>query len=228
MSIPQNPVTIIIKNSFYPNGLTEGEIWNYYQKYKGIILNNTRGRDLMFAIMVDVNKPILRRKGIGKNFIQLTNSNYDNIINGRTTAIYSTMKAYEDFCVIDIVTDDWDKAVEVTPIIYKIMKYSNFIRGIKVLYTGKNSFHLHCKFTNKLPINKIKSLLTALFQQNQNPNLFTTLHKRTPGRPNIDISPNKYKGAYITEGAISIWGLKCMEVHHNKIKTFQQKDARIF
>jgi hypothetical protein len=227
MPTPVNPDTIIIKNSFYPNGLTEGMVWEYYQKYKGFILTNTRGRDLMFAIMVDVNKPIIRRKGANAEYIQLNNNNYDTIIHGRTTAIYSTMKAYEDFCVVDIDTDDWNKAIKITPIIYDIMKESGFIRGIKILYTGKNSFHLHCKFTNRLPINRIKALLTSLFQENQN-NEFTFLYKRTPGRPNIDISPNKYKGGFITEGSISIWGLKCMEVHHNRIKNFKQKDSRIF
>lgn len=227
MPIPVNPNTIIIKNPFYPNGLTEGMVWDYYQKYKGIILNNTRGRDLMLAIMVDINKPILRRKGSNAEYIQLNNDNYDNIIHGRTTAIYSTMKAYEDFCVVDIDTDDWNKAIKITPIVYDILKGSGFIRGIKILYTGKNSFHLHCNFTNKLPINKIKLLLISLFQQNSN-NEFTLLHKRTPGRPNIDLSPNKYRGAYITERSISIWGLKCMEIHPNRIKSFKQNDAKIY
>lgn len=228
MSIPKNPDTIIIKNPFYPSGLTEGQVWDYYQKYKGVILTNTRGRDLMFAIMVDVNKPILRRKGVNTEYIQLNNNNYDNVIHGRTTAIYSTMKAYEDFCVIDIDTDDWNKAIPTTFLIHTIMKSSNMIKSIKILYTGKNSFHLHCKFVNRLPINRIKSLLIGLFQENATPNVFTFLPKRTPQKPNIDISPNKYRGGYITEGSISIWGLKCMEVPYNKLKTFKQKDARIF
>lgn len=228
MSIPTNPETIIVKNEFYPKGLTQGQVWNYYQKFKGVVLTNTRGRDLMFAIMTDVNKPILRRKGSNAEYLQLTNSNYDTIINGRTTAIYSTMKAYEDFCVIDIDTDDWNKAIPTTFLIHAIMQTSNFIKTIKILYTGKNSFHLHCKFVNRLPINKIKSLLVGLFYENANPNVFTFLHKRTPQKPNVDISPNKFKGGFISEGSLSIWGLKCMEVPYNKLKYFKQKDARIF
>ena len=63
MSYPANPETIVIKNKFYPKGLREIDIWNYYQKAKVNILRNTINRDIMFFIMVDVNKPIVRRKG---------------------------------------------------------------------------------------------------------------------------------------------------------------------
>lgn len=226
MSTPQNPDIIIIKNKFYPKGLTEGQVWQYYNKYKGVLLKNTQGRDLMFAIMVDVNHSIIRRHGSNVNLLQLNNSNYETIITGRTSTIYSTMKAYEDFCVIDIDTDDWNKAIDVTSYIYSVMSKADFIDGLKILYTGKKSFHIHCKFRNKLPITRIKLVTMDHIQRNQNPT-FTIQHKRTSGKPNIDFSPNKMRGAYITEGSLSIWGLKCMRLNIEDLKSFKQWKATI-
>ncbi len=226
MSEPKNPDTIIIKNKMYPQGLTEGQVWKYYQDYKGVILNNTRGRDLMFAIMVELNKPIMKRRGTGFEVIQLSNNNYDTIMTGRTVTIYPTMRAYEDFCVIDIDIDNWVKAQEVTFYIYDIMEKADFVMNLKILYTGKNSFHIHCKLRNKYPINKLKMILLDHIQRNQTQE-FTTQHKRSAWKPNIDLSSMKYKGAYISEGSLSIWGLKCMQVPINKLKSFKQWMAKI-
>ncbi len=227
MSKPKNPDTIIVKNKMYPAGLTEEKVWTYYQHYKGIILNNTRGKDLMFAIMVDINKPIIKRHGTAAKLIRLNNNNYEETLTGRTISIYSTMNAYEDFGIIDIDTSNWNQAIDVTGYIYDIMDKSNFINNLKILYTGKQAFHIHCQFQNKLPINRIKSLLLEHIQQNWNPQMFTIQHKRTPNKPNIDLSPNKFRGAYITEGSLSIWGLKCMRIEINKLKSFKQWRAKI-
>jgi hypothetical protein len=223
MSTPKNPDTIIIKNKMYPKGLTQNQVWEYYQKYRGIVLNSTMGRDVMFAIMVDVNKPVMKRQGIQ----QLTNSNFDTILTGRTSTIYSTMKAYEDFCVVDIDTDDWRKAKHVTQYLYHRLQNFSFITYIKILYTGKNSFHLHCKLKNRMPIDRIRLVMGEYLTNNQDPTIYTIRHKRLPNKPNVDLSPNKFKGAYITEGSLSIWGLRCMEVKLKDLKIFEQWKAKI-
>jgi len=38
MSYPQNPETIIIKNVFYPKGLKEIDVFNYYIQHKNLIM----------------------------------------------------------------------------------------------------------------------------------------------------------------------------------------------
>jgi hypothetical protein len=226
MSAPKNPDTIIIKNEAYPQGLTQGQVWKYYQDHKGFILNNVKNRDLMFAVMVDLNKSIMKRHLSKPNGIQLNNSNYDIVLSGRTVTIYPSMKAYEDFCVIDIDSDNWQKAIEVTTYIYNIMKEANFVMNLKILYTGKTSFHIHCYLRNKYPINKLKMIILDHIQRNQN-STFTIQHKRTSTKPNIDLSPMKYKGTYIAEGSLSIWGLKCITVNINDLRNFKQWKATI-
>ena len=58
--------------------------------------------------MVDVNKPIIRRKNVGGKTIRLTPQNYDKIITGRTIAFYSAMTSTEKFGIIDIDIDPRD------------------------------------------------------------------------------------------------------------------------
>lgn len=51
--------------------------------------------------------------------------------------------------------------------------------------------------------------------------------KRTAGVPNIDLSPNKYRGNYITLNSLSLIGLKCMNVSYSQVTSFNKNKARI-
>jgi len=138
MSIPQNPKTIVIKNRYYTRGLTQGDIWNYYQKNKRKILEEVRGRPVFFAFATDVNKTIIKRKDKNGHFFYLNSNNYDDIISGRTVAIYSTMNRAEDIGIIDIDVDDfkWAKIAtkDVWDFIGKIVRDINS-SGDHIAYT---------------------------------------------------------------------------------------------
>jgi hypothetical protein len=107
MSYPENPETIIVKNKFYPRGLREIDVWNHYQKVKRQLLLETKNLDLMFIIMTDVNKPVIRRRG-RSGTIRLTPQNYDEIITGRTISIHNSMGSISTFGIIDIDVDPRD------------------------------------------------------------------------------------------------------------------------
>lgn len=224
MGNPNNPDSIIIKNKFYPKGLKSIDIWNYYQLNKPRILNEIRNRDIMLAIMVELNKPIMKRKISGKK-IKLMNSNYDKIITGRTTTIYSTMNIYEDLAIVDIDTIDFKKAKNITMEIYDIMKSFPFNDSVKIKFTGKTSFHVICKLKRKIKIDIIRNLLEE-FLNKQNFN-YDIGHKKIGKNPLLDISPNKYQGAFITTHSLSIIGLRCMEIPFNKLSSFSKYQSTI-
>ncbi len=227
MSYPKNPDTIILKNKFYSKGLREIDIWNYYQKNKTQILKETRNRELMFAIMVDKNKPILKRKEKLK-FIKLTPQNYDTLITGRTITIYSTMGFYEDFGIIDIDTNIWSQAKIATKDVYEyIIDHIGFINSAKIRFTGKTGFHIICKFNRKNKIDAIRFLLKHELQRSDLSKKYTIESKRQKGIVNLDLSPNKLRGAYITNGSLSLLGLKCMEINFNDILSFEPNRSRI-
>ena len=223
----KNPETIIIKNIFYPKGLREIDIWNYYQKVRHWLLKETRNKELMLAIMTNLNTPVLRRKG-SEGLIKLNNSNYDTVITGRTSSIYSIMGQVEDFGIIDIDIDKWKLARIAAIDVYSfIMDNAPIVREAKIRYTGKNGFHIICRFKQRMKIATIRHLLRNFLNDPRITNKYTIEQKRRPNIPNLDLSPNKFRGAYITEGSLSIWGLKCMKVNYNEVLRFDQHRAKI-
>lgn len=231
MSYPQHPDTIILKNKYYPQGLREIDIWNYYQKIKPLILKETMNRDLMFEIMVDVNKPIIRRKGSKGKYIRLTPKNYDEMITGRTIAIHSAMGSYEKFGIIDIdisPTDGFAWARKTTLDVYDfVMDKVPIITTATIKFTGKTSFHIICEFGRKMKIDSIRFLLEKFLRQSDLAKIYTIEAKRRPGVPNLDLAPNKYRGNYIILNSLSILGLKCMEVPYMSLMRFDPSKARI-
>ena len=231
MSYPQHPETIILKNQYYPQGLTELSIWNYYQSVKPELLNETRNRDVMLAIMVDLNKPILRRKGKDEKYIRLLPKNYDEIITGRTITVYSEMTMYETKGIIDIDIDDFDGfswAKKTTLDVYDfVMDKMPLVKTASIRFTGKSSFHVICDFGKKMKVDTIRFLLRQFLQNSPLSKVYTIEAKRRPGIPNLDLSPNKLRGAFITLNSLSIIGLKCMEIPYNKVNTFEPRMARI-
>jgi len=230
MGVPENPETIILKNRYYPKGLREIDIWNYYQKVKPYILKETKNRDLMFMIMVDVNKPVVRKK-LGDKFIRLTPQNYDQMITGRTVAIYSSMASTEEFGIIDIdigPTEGIRWANKAAFDVYDfVMDRVPIIRSASIRFTGKTSYHIICDFQRKMKIDVVRFLLRKFLAESELSKVYTVQAKRRAGVPNLDLSPNKFRGNYITLHSLSMLGLICMDVPYNNVLRFNPNSARI-
>lgn len=231
MSKPVNPETIVIKNKYYPKGLREIDIWNYYQKAKPQILKETIGKQIMFAIMTDVNKPVIRRKGKTGTY-KLEPKNYDELITGRTAAIYSEMASVERFGIIDIDIDPneqfrWAKQAA-TDTYEFVMDKMPIVRTASIRFTGKTSFHIICDFGRRMKVDSVRFLLKKFLLDSDLSKIYTIDEKRRIGVVNLDLSPNKYRGAYITLNSLSIIGLRCMEVPYQKLMSFNERNATIF
>jgi len=226
MSFPKNPETIVIKNNFYPKGLREIDIWNYYQKNKNLILNETKLRQILFFIAIDINKFIIWRKYKGEP-IYLNISTFDKFITGRTISIHSTMTSINSYGIIDIDIDDFKIAKEATTNVYYEMLKCKFVDFLKIKYTGKDSFHIICYFKRKLKMEFAKELLKEYLKNNDALKDYDVLGKRKKGVVNLDLSSNKIKGSYITLGSLSVLGLKAMEIDLKNLKYFKKEKAKI-
>ena len=227
MTYPINPNTIVIQNNFYQEGLKEIDIWEYYVKNKSSLLKETINRDIMFVISTDVNQFVIKRQGTDTNFLRLSNSNYLKLVNGRTVSIYSTMNKYENFGIIDIDTDDWNKARETTRKIYLSLQNLKNINDLQIRYTGKKSFHIKCQFKTIYHIEDIRKMFYYHLINDRNLEDYTVQKKRNHRTPNIDIYPNVFRGGYITLHSLSIWGLRCKEVDFNRLDNFVPDSSKI-
>lgn len=228
MGYPEHPYTIILKNKFYPNGLREVDIWEYYQRIKIPLLREVQNRDLMLMVMVETNKPVIIRKGKATQFIRLNSRNYDQFMHGRVISIYSTMRRAEDNAIIDIDCDNFRKAQVAAIQTYEFaITQLPMVRTVKIKFTGKESFHICCKLGKKYNIDSIRMLLRKFLLESDLVKKYTIEHKRIRGVPNLDLSPNKFKGAYITLHSLSMIGLKCMEIDHGRVLSFDPHQAKI-
>ena len=227
MSLPQNPETLVLKNKFYPQGLREIDIWNYYQKVKIQLLKETIGKKLIVFFATDVNKFIVIRKDKTKGSIRLTPSDYDNVVSGRTISFHNTMDRFSNYGIIDIDSDDFEKVKELIFELYDIFNKKNFVKDIKIIYTGKESFHLRIFFNSEYKIEYIKELLFTTIQEGNLRNPFTVKARRVKNIPNLDLQRNVYNAGYIALYSLSTDGLRVMEITRNKLKNFKKEFAKI-
>jgi len=225
MSYPNNPDTIILKNRYYPQGIREIDVWNHYQKVKSDILLEVKNRDLMFVIMVAMNKEVIRRK-----VPRLTPQNYDQVITGRTLSIHSSMGMYEDFGILDIdVGNDGYKWAQIaTKDVYDfVMEKMPIVRTAQIRFTGKTSFHIKCTFNGKIKVDTIRSLFERFLRGSDLTKLYTIGANRSSRVPNIDLNRNCLRCNHITLNALSVLGLQCTEIPYPSLMTYDPRRARI-
>ncbi len=222
---PKNPNTIVIKNEFYPKGLSELDVYNYYMNNKKKILNEVSGRDLMLFLAVDTNKFIVRRHTKFDDFIQLDYYNYDRIINGRVVSIHSTFGSRESFGIVDIDCSNFDDAKYGAAEVYDLLvKYNP---KLEIRYTGKDSFHILYKFDHLYEISRIRSMLKELLSDLAANQKYTINKTRSKDKINLDLSSNKIRGGFITLHSLSILGLRCMKISRNNLLSFNKTFAKI-
>lgn len=226
MGYPKNPNQIVVKNGFYPHGLTELDVWEYYEKNKAILLKNIIGRNIMLFISTDINETVVKRKIEGSP-IRLNYSNYDEIITGRTISIHSEMMRDEKFGIIDIDSDNFVKAKDATLDVYHVFNTNKNFSDIKIRYTGKTSFHVIVHRKRSMDIRVIKNMMEQVIKESFLINKYTMTHKRNPNIPNLDLYRNVERAAFISEGSLSVDGLKCMEINPRYLRSFRKELAKI-
>ena len=227
MSYPQHPDTIVIKNEYYPKGLLEVDIWNYYQKVKVPLLKETLGHSLIVFFAVDVNKFTVIRKTKDDGLVRLNMRDYDTIVSGRSISFHNVMNKYSPYGVVDIDTDDFKKAKELSIELYDFFEKQKFVYENKIIYTGKNSFHIRVFFHADYHVDYIRKKLTDTLNEANLQTEFTIKGRRTPNIPNLDLQRNVYNAGFIALNSLSVDGLRCIEIDPKKIKLFRKEQAKI-
>ena len=223
----RNPETIIIKNKFYPNGLKEIDIYNYYMNNKQQILSRIEYRDVFFYLFNKTNNYIIKRRLDKNRYIHLDNKNYENIITGRTVSIISCLNKYEDFGIIDIDCSNFKQAKKACEKVYDyVSKLNKIFKSVEIRYTGGTGFHIVCYFKFKRDINEIRFLLKKILTDKFN-KVYDVKHGRRVGKVNLDITINKFRGGFITLGSLSKNGLVCSKINRKKLNLVGQDKFKI-
>jgi hypothetical protein len=227
MSYPQNPDTIVIRNDYYPKGLREIDIWNYYQSVKTPLLKETIGKTLIVFFTVDTNKFIVMRKNKQGGLIRLNMRDYDSLISGRSISFHNVMNKYSSYGIIDVDTDDFKIAKELSVELNRFFYNQKYINGSEIVYTGKDSFHIRVHFNFDYKIDYIKQRITNALDEFYSNIDYTIKARREKNKPNLDLQRNILNAGHIALHSLSVDGLKCMEVEISKMKWFRKDFAKI-
>jgi hypothetical protein len=230
MSYPKHPEAVLVKNEFYPDGLKEIDVWNYYQSVKDKLIVEVSGRDLMIFVAIDVNRTTVLRKGKTTNFVRLNRSNFDDTFHPRMLSIHSTMHNTEEIGIIDIDGEDFknNKQAVIDTYDYVTSKFV-FIDSAFIKFTGKNSFHIVCNLKKPTYIDSVRIMFRNYLERSDlAKNYFIDeMRRRDKTIPNLDLSSNKWRGGFISLHSLSTLGLRCMKVDPGKIRSFRKEDAAI-
>ena len=119
---------------------------------------------------------------------------------------------------------NWAKKVTLDVYDY-VMDKIPVVQSASIIFTGKTSFHILCDFGRKHKIDTIRFLLQKFLRNSPLSKVYTIEAKRKSGIPNLDLSPNKIRGNYITLHSLSLIGLRCMEIPYLQLKNFDPRKA---
>jgi hypothetical protein len=137
------------------------------------------------------------------------------------------MNRYSSYGIVDIDTDDFSKAKDLAVEIYELFYNQKFVNDVKIIYTGKDSFHIRVYFNNDYKIDYIKDRLLNVLNEAKLRNEYTIKARREKNIPNLDLQRNIYNAGYIAIHSLSVDGLKCMEIEPKKIRWFKKEQAKI-
>lgn len=211
---PKNPDTIILKNSFYPNGLREIDIYNHYMSVKDNLLEWIGNNEISFFLSIN-GKTVVKRKSVS-----LTRDNYKDSITGRTLSVYINQKRLTDSLIIDVDlhknSNDIRKLIKYSKEFTKILKMNFSIKWIQSLYSSQRGIHINTKLNRKFDVDKLRIKCEKIFSSEYSKDSNVSVNDRSQSKREINIDLNstmREKSLYISKYSLTKDGLICNSIN---------------
>ena len=198
-----------IVNSYFPshpdnklNGLTERDVWEYYEKNKDKIFPYIKNRTILFRLKTDDGFIILRKDPKTKEDIKIrTIEDYDKYNNGRNVEWHIVIPSKRtDILYIDLDPREKFDRSKINDIIKDIVdNINNYIKNIKnieVFKSGGRGYHIFIFLNKPMNVDKARKLLKRFAKDIILPKyekVTTSIPKKDEMR--FDVSTLHYKGS---------------------------------
>lgn len=232
---PEHPEQLVVKkNEFFPNGVKEIDVWNYYEGIKKKLISELKGYDLFVVMAIHPGTELYIRHPYDKKteYIRINSEkDFEQYHTGKTAEYHITSPELVEEVVFDF--DPGSKASfediknVVSQCVEFIKKQKYFKNKTQIRYTGKRSFHVSGFLKSKKKIedvkNEIENDLKESFKDVEN--IVIATNKPSGKKINIDLSPMKSDGGHIAPYSMRIeTGLVCIPVE--SLKGFKKEDAK--
>lgn len=233
---PSHPDRVMIKkNRFTGKSITEGEVWEYYDKVKRLMLPFFKNKDVFLGIVGEGGKKIFKRHPSPKveEYITITSiDDFDKYNNGRTVEFYIAERSKTDVAIIDTDPGEgttFQSIKEHSLKAYDIMKEIEFVDEVEILYTGKRGFHIWGWLKRRRNVDDVREeLWDRLEKEFENDEHITITKKPGRGQIRMDISINKEAGVHIAPLSLRIeTGLVAWWVPRNRVMDFDKTEHTI-
>lgn len=222
--VPENPQTVLLRNKFYPNGLTEDMAYNYYMSVKNDILSYIGNRTVSFFLMIDGNI-VVKRNHKGQRII-LNKRNYDVLVTGRTLCIHiNRFSNTTNYFVVDIdIGEELNLSKIVRPLetAQKLIegdeKLKNEIKGKEVLFTGKG-IHYIVYLKRKYNIDDLRKYISGILSVQKDYDIAST-RKVQSNQVIYDMSSNFTNSMHISKFSLAKNGLKVLNLKSLNAKSY--------
>lgn len=229
MPKPTDPTKTIIKNEYYSNGLSSGEIYNYYMDNKNLIIEYADGRPILLFYKFDQYRDFIVKRNIGGKKIVLTKDNYEEIITGYNVSL-SVETEYRDNRVKELIVD-------IDPISKKVTEkeLKNCIVDVSILFpeykhkiitNSADGYHIRFltdKIVPRIPI--FKNAEKVLVEKLGNKYLINDKSRYKDVQAiNIDLVAMQRRGTITVVNALCRNGLICKNITNNYL-TYTRKDS---
>ena len=227
MAAPRDPNVIIIRNEYYPDGLKEERVWNYYLKNKNKIIKEAANRPIIIFLFVSENNSIILRRTRSNESITLNKENYEKVISGRSVSL--SVENIGGYYCIDIDSkenvkeEDKKQAVQDILDIYKKLPEVKKIR----VTSSSSGYHVYGYLVKQVSpdtaINILKKHLEFSLKDKYG------IGQRIDSSDKdivLDFAPMYSRGSHTLPGSLNRNGTICLDITKNW-KTFDRISAKI-
>lgn len=232
-----HPDTIIIPpNEYYPKGLREIDIHNYYQSVAPKIVNQYADNGLEGLIVLKVEDGLVMRRHAHIEAMDITSEEALADVNrGRTVEFHFAVGPTTKLAWLDLdpkeefhIEDAKKVATELIP---RLEDLSDVLR-VEPRFSGKTGFHLICHLHSSINTDEarqmMKDVAETYIQKTDQMDTLTTKATDNPRMMRIDYSTlHDAGGLRLTHSLAYPTGLICMSLGPEQLRNFQKTDALV-
>jgi len=231
---PKHPDTIVVESEFYPRGLTEADVWSYYDGTKNEIVGELEGHNVMLVIKADGE--IYKRHPDGKEaFIRIGSvEDFDRYNNGRTVEFHKVLGDQTSYGFVDVDPKEavpFEKARKVAGDVYDLLLEQPDINRVDLAYSGGRGFHIYPYYERPKPTEEarkdLRSAMDGYIEQSGDEQLTTGITSEK-NMIRLDTSTLKRAGSLRVFGSLNAkTGLRCTPIARDELPRFSKEAAKV-
>jgi len=226
---------ILLINKYYPSGLTEEKVLEYYMDNKETVLKECGDAYIIFYIVLENGQTVIKRRDTDGKYIKLDEKNYEKHVHKRVLSLWREHESFTNKWIFDLDFGPNIKENLKKDCVYDILGfYSNlYERGwtwnvssyrITNTSTGYHVF-LEMKRRNS-SINNVRLAEEELKKYFEESNYIINRRNKYKAYNDIiiDLSPMYPRGSYVVPFSLNKNGLICEDVTL-KFETYKREDS---